>query len=309
MIEFKNVKLNLFNIDILNDISFKLPNNSITSILGYKNSGKSSILKIMSSIYKNYYGEVLCNNVDINFQNDLKIDIIHDTREKDPDISVVEYLMFYGSIKNNSTDDTKLELLIDKLLNEFSLMAYKYTNIEMLDNESYKLLELIRIRITNPDVILFDNLFSNENSDFNERLLEYVKGFIGNKTLIFATRSLNYIESILTHIIILETGNLITYGKKEDVYKKADLSNKVEIEVLDNIQDAVNILKESDMIKNLVYNDKLISFSIASNITYSEERNKIEANILKNLILKGIAVYSFKKQRVRFEQLFERLKT
>ena len=307
MIEIKNVKLNINNIDILNEISFEIPDNSVTCILGNKSSGKSSIFKILTGIYKNYYGEVLYNGKDINYCKYLKIDILHATREKDSDITVNEYLKFYGDIYGAYNDDD-LDTYIDKMLKKFSLMSYKYTSIDMLDIENYKLVELIRISINDPQIILFDNLFSSDNTDFNEKLLEYIKDLIGHKTLVFASRSLNIIEEIVTHIVVLDTGNLVANGKKEDVYKKAELSNKIEIELLDRMADAIEILKENPDIANIVYNDNIISFSIVSSITYSDERNKVEADILKKLIDNGIEVYSFKKQRVRFEQLFGRLK-
>ena len=268
MIRFENVKLNIDSIDILNELSFEIPENSVTCILGNKKSGKSSILKILTGVYKSYYGEVLFDNKDLN----------------------------------------DIDNYIDMMLKKFSLISYKYTSIDQIDSENYKLVELIRISINDPKVILFDNLFSSDNVEFNQKLLEYIKELIGNRTLIFASRSLNYIEEIATHIAVLETGNLIAFGKKEEVYKIAELSNKIEIEVLDNMQDAIDILKENKDISNIVYNDKIISFSIVSNITYTSDRSRLEAEILKKLVDNGIEVYSFKKQRVRFEQLFGRLK-
>lgn len=307
MIELKNLKLNIDNIDILNELSFSIPDNSVFCILGNKNSGKSSIFKILTGVYKNYYGEVLYDGQDLDDIKKCVIDILHDTREKDPDITVSEYLKFYGGIYN-TLSDKDLETYIDTMLKKFSLMSYKYTSIDLIDNENYKLVELIRISINNPQVILFDNLFSSDNTDFNEKLLEYIKELIGHKTLIFASRSLNHIEEIVTHIAVLETGNLVAFGKKEEVYKRAELSNKIEIEVLDNMQTAIDILKDDSEIDNIVYNDKIISFSIVSDIAYSSDRNQVEAEILKKLINGGVEVYSFKKQRVRFEQLFGRLK-
>lgn len=307
MIELKNVKLNVSNIDILNELSFDIPDNSVVCILGNKKSGKSSILKILTGVYRNYYGEVLYDGKDLNDFKECKIDILHDTREKDPDITVSEYLKFYASIyKSHEIND--LETYIDNMLKKFSLMSYKYTSLDSIDNENYKLVELIRISINDPQVILFDNLFSSENADFNERLLEYIKELIGHKTLVFASRSLSHIEEIVTHIVVLDTGNLVAFGEKEDVYKKAELSNKIEIEVMNNMQDAISVLYDDPNIANIVYNDKIISFSIVSNITYSNERNQVEADILKKLVDNGVEVYSFKKQRVRFEQLFGRLK-
>lgn len=307
MIELKNVKLNIDNIDVINELSFSIPDNSVVCILGNKNSGKSSIFKMLTGIYKNYYGEILYDGKDLNDIKDCKIDILHESKEKDPDITVNEYLRFYGDIYNKFAKD-ELDSYIDMMLKKFSLMSYKYTSIDLIDSENYKLVELIRISINNPPVILFDNLFSSDNSDFNDKLLEYIKELIGHKTLVFASRSLNHIEEIATHIVVLETGNLIAFGKKEEVYKKAELSNKIEIEVIDNMQEAVDILKENPNISNIVYNDKVISFSIVSYITYSDDRKQVEADILKKLVDGGIEVCSFKKQRVRFEQLFGRLK-
>lgn len=307
MIEVKNLKLNINNIDILNELSFDIPDNAVMCILGNKNSGKSSIFKVLTGTYKNYYGEVLYNGIDINDLSECKIDILHDTREKDPDITVNEYLNFYGSIYGKENND-ELDAYINDMLRKFSLMSYKYTSLDQIDNENYKLVELIRISINNPDIILFDNLFSSDNVDFNEKLLEYIKGLIGKKTLVFASRSLNHIEGIVTHLAVLENGNLVTYGKKEDVYKKAELSNKIELEVIDKLQDAVEVLKKNPDVTNIVYNDKIISFSIVANITYSNARNQVEAAILKELVDNDIEVYSFKKQRVRFEQLFGRIK-
>lgn len=307
MITFKNVKLNINNMDILNDVSFELPDNEILCIVGNKHSGKSSLFKLLTGVYRKYYGEIYYNGVDINDLKTLDIDILHETREKDPDINVNEYLKFYGSLYKKMDKET-LDKYIDRMLKKFSLMSYKYTDINTLDHENYKMLELIRISINDPKVILFDNLFSSENSDFNENLIEYIKTLIGKKTLIFATRNLNHIEDLATYIAVIDAGSIVAYGKKEDVYKMAELSNKIEIEVIDKMPEAIEILKKEENISSIVYNDKMISFSIVSNITYSDKRNQVEAEVLKKLVDSGIKVYSFKKQRVRFEQLFGRIK-
>lgn len=307
MIEIKSLKLNINNIDILNELSFDIPDNAVMCILGNRNSGKSSLFKVLTGTYKNYYGEVLYDGVDINYLSDCKIDILHETREKDPDITVNEYLNFYGSIYGVENEN-ELDAYINDMLKKFSLMSYKYTSLDQIDNENYKLVELIRISINDPNVILFDNLFSSDNVDFNEKLLEHIKGLTGKKTLVFASRSLNHIEDIVTHLAVLENGNLIACGRKEEVYKRAELSNKIEIEVIDKMQEAIEVLKNNSDVTNIVYNDKIISFSIVQSITYSSARNQVEAVILKELIDNGIEVYSFKKQRVRFEQLFGRLK-
>ena len=292
MVEFKNVKLNIRNIDISNNISFSIPTNTVTCILGNKNSGKSSILKMLAGVYKNYYGEILIDGVDINYNNNSKIDLVHDSIEND-----------------NTMSNNKLIEFIDSMLKRFSLMSYKHTNISQLDKESYKIIDLIRVLINDPDIILFDNLFFSDNIDYNERLLNFIRTFIGKKTLIFVSRSFKYIENICDYLGIIEYGVLIAFDKKEIIYKMADIVSRIEVEVDDDINRAISILNDDNRVTNITYENNLITFSIVDS-GYSMTEGKIreiENSVLKCLINNNVKVYSFKKQNIKFSQLFGRL--
>ena len=308
MIEFKNVKLNIKNIDISNNISFSIPTNTVTCFLGNKNSGKSSILKMLAGVYKNYYGEILIDGVDLNYNKNVKIDLVHDTIEKDDDITVYQYLKFYGSIYN-TMDSDKLTEYIDIMLKKFSLMSYKHTNISQLDRESYKIIDLIRVLINDPNIILFDNLFFSDNVDYNERLLGFIRSFIGKKTLVFVSRNFEYIEKICDYLGIIEYGVLLAFDKKETIYKLADIVSRIEVEVDNDVNRAIAILNDDNRVTNITYENNLITFSIVdSGYSMNESKTReIENSILKSLINNDVKVYSFKKQSIRFSQLFGRL--
>lgn len=308
MVEFKNVKLNIKNIDISNNISFEIPTNTVTCFLGNKNSGKSSILKMLAGVYKNYYGEILVDGIDINYNKNAKIDLVHDTIENDDSITVYQYLKFYGSIYNTKTDEELVEF-IDKMLKKFSLMSYKHTNVSQLDRESYKIIDLIRVLINDPDIILFDNLFFSDNVDYNERLLNFIRSFIGKKTLVFASRSFKYLEDICDYLGIIEYGVLLAFDKKEKIYKLADIVSRIEVEVDDDVNRTIAILNEDERVTNITYENNLITFSIVdSGYLMNESKiREIENSILKCLINNDVKVYSFKKQSIKFSQLFGRL--
>lgn len=308
MIEFKNVQLNINNIDISNDISFCIEDNTTTLILGNKNSGKSSILKMLAGIYKSYTGEILIDGINVkdkrykNNKNAKKVAIINDKVEADPDINVLDYLTFYGSLYNTLNEKDLLNF-IDEKLKSFSLMSYKYTNITQLDKENFKFIEIIRILIYDPDIILFDNLFFGDNVEYFEKMYEFIKTLTNKKTLIFASRNTNYIESICDNIGILDSGVLIILDKKEKVYKFADIVNKFEIKVIDSIDKAVALLNANNNVINISYDDNTIIFSLASN-DVAHESKFIESEILNDLVNNGIKVYSYRKRQVRYEQLF-----
>lgn len=306
MITINDLKLNRLGIDILNSVSLNIEDNSVTCILGNENSGKSSILRAISGVYQNYYGEILIDNKDIKYTNEIIVDILHEDRELDSELTVYEYLSFYGAIYNKY-DKEALEQFIDENLKNFSLISYKYTNINMLDNYDYKLVELIRILINDPKIILFDDLFTYDNEEYNEKLLSYIKTVIGKKTLIFAARSLNYIEEIVTHIGIIDNGSLIIFGDKESIYKTAELSKKVQVDIISGLSEALEVLKENKNVNDIIYNDNSITFTISNKSSRSVNRDEVDSDILNCLIQRGVKVYSFKRQRAKFEQLFERL--
>ena len=306
MIEFKNLKLNLKSIDILNDISFSVPKNKVCCFVGNKNTGKSSILKIIAGVYKNFYGEVYIDGVDINDNQKIKIDIINESKENDQYLTVSEYLEFYGKIYNNKD----ISKYIDMMLRKFSLTSYKFTTLDNIDKETFKLIDLIRVLLNDPDIILFDNLFFSDNIDYNELLFDFIKTLVGKKTLVFTARNLNYISEICDYLGVLDNGSLITYGKRDDVFRTAEIFGRFEVEVLDRVSDAVEILRDDDNIINILYEDNNILFTIAPTSDTPKLINikKLEYDIIKRLVDSGIKICSFKKQQVRFEHLFSRLK-
>ena len=306
MISIKDLKLNRHGIEILNNVSLDISDNSVVCILGNENSGKSSILKAISGVYRNYYGEILINGEDIKYNNKIIADILHEDREIDSEITVDEYLKFYGAIYNKY-NKKELESFIDEKLKAFSIMSYKYTNINMLDIYDYKMVEFIRILINDPPIILFDDVFTYDNDEFNEKIMGYIKNIIGKKTLIFAARSLNYLEEIVTHIGVIENGSVVIFGDKESVYDAAEISKKVQVDIIDGLSDALQILKQNEYVNDIIYSDNSISFTISTKLSSATKRDKLESEILNSLINNGIKVYSFKRQRARFEQLFERL--
>ena len=306
MIEFKNVKFNFKNIDVSNDISFCIEDNTTTCFLGNKNSGKSVMLKMLAGIYKNYEGQILVDNQDIKEKIDKKIGIILDKVERDPEITVSEYLYFYGGIYD-TINKKELESYIDEQLKDFSLMSYKHTNINHLDTNTMKIVDMIRLSILNPDIMLFDNLFSTGDIDFNETVNNYLKKYLGKKTMIFASRNYDYLDNICDHIGILENGVVLLYDTKDKIYDFANVANKIEVKINSRIDDAISILNSNPNITNLSYDNDTITFStVLNDLTISSK--DFESNILKELVDGNVQVYSFKKQQVKFGQLFNAAK-
>lgn len=299
MVEFKNVKFNINNNSILNDISFCINDKTTVSFVGNKGSGKTTILKLISSVYTNYYGEILINGVDVDKNNKVSIGYISDEREINNFLTVFEYLNFFSELYN--IDKNIIEKEIDKYLILYSLMSYKYTNISSLDNETYKLIDIIRVLIMNPDIILFDNIFFSDNEEYIDRITKIIKTFNGIKTIIIAGRNMIGLDVLSDYVGILEGGKLIAFGDIDSIYKKAEISRKYVVEIQGDEYKALNVLHEMDNVLNILYDDNTITFSINKNDNISASL------VLKKLVECGILVKSFTKERVNIDHLLGKL--
>ena len=276
MIEFKNVKFNINNNSILSDISFIINDKSIVSFVGSKGSGKTAILKLISSVYTSFYGEILINGIDVDKNNQVSIGFVSDEKEKNNYLSVFEFLKFYCELYN--IDKSIIEKEIDRYLLQYSLMSYKYTDMSNLDDETYKLIDIIRVLIKNPDILLFDNIFFSDNEDYLDKVTNIIKSLNGIKTIVIVGRNMFGIDNLSDNIGILDGGKLIAFGDIDSIYQKAEINRKYVVEIDGDTNNAINILKNIDNVLNVLYNDNFITFSIGKN------DNIFASNVLKKLI-------------------------
>ena len=114
--EIKNVEFSYGNYKVLNDISFKVQEGKITTIIGANGCGKSTLFNVITKNLKPQKGSVLLNGEDIkhislkNFAR--QVAIVHQYNTAPNDITV-EKLVSYGRIahidkgRRNYADDEK----------------------------------------------------------------------------------------------------------------------------------------------------------------------------------------------------------
>lgn len=205
-IEFNNVEFS-YNIrrTIIKNISFTLTKGSHLFIVGESGSGKSTILSILSKLYKPNNGEVKIAGVDIfNVDNDEYL-------ERVGYVSQNLYLPFptiYENIVGNRKVD---ERVITKVINGIGLDKV-FTNLEnglytVLENggsnlsagERQKVL-LASILVKNVDILLLDEVTSFQDEESEKQIMNFITNNYKGKTIIQVVHKLeltNYGDKVL----------------------------------------------------------------------------------------------------------------
>ena len=294
MIEFKNVKKVINNIVVLKDVSFSIEENSIVSFIGEENSGKTVLAKVFANP-KDIDGGSINFNIDT---SKVKIAVMFDEFEKNLNMTVYEYFSFYIDCYGISV---KRDEIINNIFEKYKLAILKNANIDTLNLSVKKLINLIRLLINEPNILVLDNPLKYVNNNIKNLIREILLENKKNMITIFTSNNMLELGDICTHIGILENGEIVKFGKVNNILDELNLSNRMEMKVSSDITNAINILKQIKSVQNIVFDADRIYFVIDGDDSDREE-------VLKVLIDSGVKVNSYREDIEALGQIYKSIK-
>lgn len=192
MLSCVNIGLELDNKKIFSDISFSLLPNSIYILKGGNGAGKTSFLKIIAGLYKNYSGNLLWNNKPINYEEYYKKYIGYLGHEDaiKLNLSVIDNLTLWADLKDN-------HLLIPPAIRQFKLGEMANTKCKDLSKGWQKRVALARMIVGGSKLWLLDEPEANLDEEGRELLLKLLQVKISSGGMaIIASHNLEYYKKI-----------------------------------------------------------------------------------------------------------------
>ena len=185
---------------ILKDISFKLCQGDIVSIVGPSGSGKSTFLNILGLLDSSFKGQYdfLDKNIK-NTSNDQKniirnnsIGFVHQFFHLIPELNVLENVTLPNLIQCNKVEDSvkKAELI----LTNFDLQDKFHSKPHNLSGGEQQRVAIARALINKPSIIIADEMTGNLDEKISDSIfnffLEQIR--INNQSLIYVTHNNHY---------------------------------------------------------------------------------------------------------------------
>ena len=264
IIEVENLqkKYSNFLLDIKN---LTINEGMVVGILGNNQTGKTTFIKCLLGIIKNYKGTV---NLNVDYQD---IGIVLDNVFFPDTLKPQDIALIMQDIYNNW----------DQTLYNNYLQKYFLTNkkIKTLKIDEKKKLEIIVALAHHPKLLVIDDITTLMDSRTRREIIELLLEYLKNKknTLIISTHNPLDLEHLIDRIIILDKGKIIF---DEDYVNSnyATLECKEEILLKLNKEDIISLQKNRDTYQVLIKNKH----------KYLElKENKINLEDLIVLITKG----------------------
>lgn len=215
-----------FNPFVIKNLSFCVPKNKITAIVGTSGSGKTTLMKLLMMYYTENGGEILLG--------DNKLSDLHpDKWRAKCGVVLQDGHIFSGTINynialcdNSLIDYERIRIAIKiASLEEFidSLPLNVETKIgnvgmQLSGGQSQRIL-IARAIYKNPEFLFFDEATSSLDANTESLILNNLNGFFKGRTVVVVAHRLSTVKNA-DQIIVMEKGELVEIGTHNELIGK-----------------------------------------------------------------------------------------
>ncbi|NPA54201.1 MAG: ABC transporter ATP-binding protein [Aquificae bacterium] len=223
-IRYEHVSLKIGENQILKDINLSIKKGEKIGIIGLTGSGKSTLVKILPALVKEYEGKVYLD------EHELKEYSVSSLRKHIGMISQ-EVFIFNDTLRNNlliakpdATDEELIEAL-KKAKADFVFKLEKGLDTVLgekgsrLSGGERQRIAIARIFLKNPDILIIDEGTSALDVETEEYVMDEIKKYFSDRTILMITHRLQILD-IADRIIVMEKGKIVEEGRKEDLLQK-----------------------------------------------------------------------------------------
>ena len=218
-IQVKGLQKSYMQLHVLKGVDFEVEQGSIFALLGSNGAGKTTIIKILTTLLKLDGGTAVVNGFDVVS----KPDKVHQSISLTGQFAAVDEIL---TGRENLVMIARLRHLknprqvADDLLNRFSLTDAANRRVSAYSGGMRRRLDIAMSLIGKPQIIFLDEPTTGLDPEARIEVWKIVKDLADNGTTVFlTTQNLEEAEQLADRIAILHEGKIIANGTLTDLKK------------------------------------------------------------------------------------------
>ena len=192
---------------VVSDLSFDIRAGEVFGLLGPNGAGKTTVIRMLLDIIRPDSGRITVLNRSLRKVKD-SIGYLPEERGLYRKLTVMDTLMYLGSLKNNQSEERALELL-----EKMGLLSYQDKKISELSKGMQQKIQIIAAIIHDPDLVILDEPFTGldpVNMKLVQDLILELKS--EGKTILISTHIMDKVERLCDRIFMIHRGSGVLYG-------------------------------------------------------------------------------------------------
>ncbi|WP_240419492.1 amino acid ABC transporter ATP-binding protein [Paenibacillus periandrae] len=228
MIIIEHLRKRFKNLQVLNDIQFKVNKGEVIVVIGPSGSGKSTLLRCLNLLEMPEEGLIEIDNVKVDVQKLTKEDMYR-LRKKSAMV-----FQSYNLFRNKTALQNVIESLIiakkmkekdaraigEKLLEQVGLSDKADSYPSTLSGGQQQRVGIARALAVDPYVMLFDEPTSALDPELIEEVLGVIRSLADRKTtMIIVTHEMSFAREVADRVIFMADGMIVEEGTPEQIFK------------------------------------------------------------------------------------------
>lgn len=222
MLKIEGLKKQFGGLVALNGINLHLPAQQILGVIGMNGSGKTTMLNCVNGLYTPTEGRILLQDRDI---TGLPVEQVaragvgrtFQVPRVFPHMTLLDNLDV-SQLQSGRTAAQRYQQSVE-WLERVELYRLRHNMAEELSGGQQKLLELARIMVSRPKVVLLDEPFAGVNPGLAQLLIAIIKTLPTEHdcSVVLVSHDLTSIYQLSHHIIVMNEGTILCQGSADTV--------------------------------------------------------------------------------------------
>ncbi len=224
VLKMEHISKHFDGIQALDDVNFSCAKGEVHVLAGENGAGKSTILKILSGIFPADEGKITLFGNSVQFKNPIEaqragIAMVFQELTLINQLSVAENIFLNIEKKKKFLIDKKQQMqLLSDCMNEYGIQIDPNTIVDRLSVARKQLVEILKILIRNPEIIILDEPTSSLAKKEVEILFDIIHKLAAKgKTIIFISHRLEEVFEIGDRVTVLKDGKFIAASAISDI--------------------------------------------------------------------------------------------
>ena len=299
IVKIKNVTKRFDDKLVLDNVSFEVYEGEIFGFIGPNGAGKSTLINIMTSLLSPDSGEIkICGYDIVNESIKAKENIGYVPQ----DLALLEgftafdNLEFFGALYG--LKGKLLKERINEALEISGLMEKKKEKVKKFSGGMKRRLNIAIGILNHPKVLILDEPTVGIDPQSRNHIFTFIKRISKEwgTTVIYTSHYMEEVEELCNRVFIIDLGQEIAYGTKNEIKNSVSSNNKISIELEKVSGEVILDLREVKGILNILDKENEIILTI--------DKNFKMGNVLLVLENRNIEIKKISYEEVKLEDIF-----
>ena len=299
MLEIKDLVKSYHHVQALKSLNLEIEEGELFGFVGPNGAGKTTTIKILAGLLRPDSGIVRIDGKQMSYgavELKEKIGYVPDYFGVYDNVKVSEYLEFYAAAYGITGLMARRRYM--ELLDMVGLGGREDSYVDSLSRGMKQRLGVARALVHDPRLLILDEPASGLDPRTRQEFIAMLRGINqSGKTILISSHILSELGEMCTDIGIIQDGQIVLRGSLVDILSMVNSSNPLEIQVYQNVSEAVDFLRRHPMVTHVTIDGN----RIAAGFTGGQME---EARLLRQMIEYGILVGSFHRRQGGLESVF-----